>query len=76
MPVPPFAGCEACVDVEPIGEFGHGPNASSLREFHQGEHASWTNAEFAELRTASAALAIAGARTGPLFTSGSARRCG
>jgi predicted enzyme related to lactoylglutathione lyase len=35
--------------------------------------ASWANEDFAELRTASATLAIAGTRTVPLFAPGSAR---
>lgn len=38
-----------------------------------GVRASWANEDFAELRTASATLAIAGTRTVPLFAPGSAR---
>jgi predicted enzyme related to lactoylglutathione lyase len=38
-----------------------------------GVPASWSNENFAELRTASATLAIAGARTVPVFAPGSAR---
>ena len=38
-----------------------------------GAPARWSNENFAELRTASATLAIAGARTVPLFAPGSAR---
>jgi catechol 2,3-dioxygenase-like lactoylglutathione lyase family enzyme len=38
-----------------------------------GVPANWSNQDFAELRTTSAALAIAGIRTVPLFAPGSAR---
>jgi predicted enzyme related to lactoylglutathione lyase len=38
-----------------------------------GVPASWSNENFAELRTASATLAIAGTRTVPVFAPGSAR---
>jgi predicted enzyme related to lactoylglutathione lyase len=38
-----------------------------------GVPASWSNEDFAELRTASATLAIAGTRTVPVFAPGSAR---
>ncbi|MFJ2173640.1 VOC family protein [Streptomyces sp. NPDC087851] len=38
-----------------------------------GVRASWSNDDFAELRTASATLAIGSARTVPLFAPGSAR---
>ncbi|PYC66066.1 glyoxalase [Streptomyces tateyamensis] len=38
-----------------------------------GAEATWATEEFAELRTAGATLAIAGARTVPLFAPGSAR---
>ncbi|MBL0885239.1 VOC family protein [Myceligenerans indicum] len=38
-----------------------------------GTRAAWSTEDFAELRTASATLAIAGTRTVPLFAPGSAR---
>ncbi|MFC4588407.1 VOC family protein [Sphaerisporangium corydalis] len=38
-----------------------------------GVEASWANEDFAEIRTASATLAIAATRTVPLFAPGSAR---
>ncbi|GAA3588627.1 VOC family protein [Nonomuraea rosea] len=38
-----------------------------------GVRATWSNEDFAELSTTSATLAIAGARTVPLFAPGSAR---
>ncbi len=38
-----------------------------------GVQASWSNENFAELRTASATLAIAGTRTVPVFAPGAAR---
>ncbi|MEU3074428.1 VOC family protein [Streptomyces laurentii] len=38
-----------------------------------GVRAAWATEDFAELRTATAALAIAGTRTVPLFAPGSAR---
>jgi predicted enzyme related to lactoylglutathione lyase len=47
-----------------------------LVEFYEratGVRAAWANEDFAELRTQSATLAIAGTRTVPLFAPGSAR---
>ncbi|CAM3419604.1 VOC family protein [Kibdelosporangium persicum] len=51
-------------------------DVARLVEFYEratGVRASWANEDFAELRTASATLAIAGTRTVPLFAPGSAR---
>jgi catechol 2,3-dioxygenase-like lactoylglutathione lyase family enzyme len=50
-------------------------DVARLVEFYErvtGVQASWSNENFAELRTASATLAIAGARTVPMFAPGSA----
>jgi catechol 2,3-dioxygenase-like lactoylglutathione lyase family enzyme len=50
-------------------------DVARLVEFYErvtGVEASWSNENFAELRTASATLAIAGTRTVPLFAPGSA----
>ena len=50
-------------------------NIARLVEFYErvtGVQASWGNEDFAELRTASATLAIASARTVPLFGPGAA----
>ncbi|ALC26197.1 MULTISPECIES: VOC family protein [Streptomyces] len=51
-------------------------DVARLVEFYEratGARATWANDDFAELRTASAALAIASTRTVPLFAPGSAR---
>ncbi|MFB6811126.1 MULTISPECIES: VOC family protein [unclassified Streptomyces] len=51
-------------------------DVARLVDFYEratGVEASWSTEDFAELRTASAALAIAGTRTVPLFAPGSAR---
>ncbi|WP_433427652.1 VOC family protein [Nonomuraea sp. CA-141351] len=51
-------------------------DVARLVDFYEratGVRATWSNEEFAELRTARATLAIAGARTVSLFASGSAR---
>jgi predicted enzyme related to lactoylglutathione lyase len=51
-------------------------NVARLVEFYEkatGVPATWATEDFAELKTPSAALAIAGTRTVPLFAPGSAR---
>ncbi|MFE2145093.1 VOC family protein [Streptomyces sp. NPDC059456] len=51
-------------------------DVARLVDFYEratGVEANWSTEDFAELRTASAALAIAGTRTVPLFAPGSAR---
>ncbi|MFD9947819.1 VOC family protein [Nonomuraea sp. NPDC059023] len=51
-------------------------DVARLVEFYEratGVRATWATEDFAELRTASATLAIAGTRTVPLFAPGSAR---
>ncbi|MGC5365183.1 VOC family protein [Streptomyces sp. DT24] len=51
-------------------------DVARLVDFYEratGVRASWSTEDFAELRTASATLAIAGTRTVPLFAPGSAR---
>lgn len=51
-------------------------DVARLVDFYEratGARASWSNEDFAELRTASATLAIASTRTVPLFAPGSAR---
>jgi predicted enzyme related to lactoylglutathione lyase len=51
-------------------------DVARLVDFYEratGVRASWSNEGFAELRTASATLAIASTRTVPLFAPGSAR---
>jgi catechol 2,3-dioxygenase-like lactoylglutathione lyase family enzyme len=51
-------------------------DVARLVDFYEratGVRASWSNEDFAELRTASATLAIASTRTVPLFAPGSAR---
>ncbi|MFF5025359.1 VOC family protein [Streptomyces collinus] len=51
-------------------------DVARLVEFYEratGTRAIWATEDFAELRTAGATLAIAGARTVPLFAPGSAR---
>ncbi|WP_317447032.1 VOC family protein [Streptomyces collinus] len=51
-------------------------DVARLVEFYEratGAQAIWATADFAELRTAGATLAIAGTRTVPLFAPGSAR---
>ncbi|MEU0359536.1 VOC family protein [Streptomyces cyaneofuscatus] len=51
-------------------------DVARLVEFYEratGARATWANDDFAELRTASATLAIASTRTVPLFAPGSAR---
>jgi catechol 2,3-dioxygenase-like lactoylglutathione lyase family enzyme len=51
-------------------------DVARLVEFYErvtGVRAEWATAEFAELRTSRATLAIAGERTVPLFAEGSAR---
>ncbi|MGW2962799.1 VOC family protein [Streptomyces sp. NPDC001220] len=50
-------------------------DVARLVEFYEratGARAAWATADFAELRTAGATLAIAGTRTVPLFAPGSA----
>jgi uncharacterized glyoxalase superfamily protein PhnB len=51
-------------------------DVARLVDFYEratGMRASWSNEDFAELRTASATLAIAGTRTVPLFAPDAAR---
>ena len=51
-------------------------DVARLVDFYEratGVRASWSNEDFAELRTASATLAIAGTRTVPLFAPDAAR---
>ncbi|MEV7964992.1 VOC family protein [Sphaerisporangium sp. NPDC088356] len=51
-------------------------DVARLVDFYEratGVRASWSNEDFAELRTTSATLAIASTRTVPLFAPGSAR---
>ncbi|MFF3950212.1 VOC family protein [Streptomyces sp. NPDC001902] len=51
-------------------------DVARLVEFYEratGARATWATADFAELETAGATLAIAGTRTVPLFAPGSAR---
>jgi catechol 2,3-dioxygenase-like lactoylglutathione lyase family enzyme len=51
-------------------------DVARLVDFYEratGVQANWSNEDFAELRTASATLAIASIRTVPLFAPGSAR---
>lgn len=51
-------------------------DVARLVEFYEratGVRATWATEDFAELKTASATLAIAGTRTVPLFAPGSAR---
>jgi catechol 2,3-dioxygenase-like lactoylglutathione lyase family enzyme len=51
-------------------------DVARLAQFYEratGVAASWSNENFAELRTGSATLAIAGTRTVPLFAPGAAR---
>ncbi|MEV0344772.1 VOC family protein [Nonomuraea sp. NPDC050680] len=51
-------------------------DVARLVEFYEkvtGVRAAWSTEDFAELKTSSATLAIAGTRTVPLFAAGSAR---
>ncbi|WNM30846.1 VOC family protein [Streptomyces sp. Li-HN-5-11] len=51
-------------------------DVARLVEFYEratGTRATWATADFAEIKTAGATLAIAGTRTVPLFAPGSAR---